>query len=78
MALRRGQIKDTFVFFIERFAMFGTLGGAGLGIFNSLGGTPPEMLMSAVKFGLYGFVGGTVAGALLGLLAGLYMTIFRR
>jgi hypothetical protein len=78
MSLNRGRGKDTFVFFLERLAMLGTLGGAGLGILNSLGGTPPEMLLSAAKFGLYGFVGGSVLGALLGLLSALYMTIFRR
>ena len=58
--------------------MFGTLGGAALGVFDTLGKSPPEMLLSAAKFGLYGFVGGSIVGALLGLLSILYMTIFRR
>ena len=58
--------------------MFGTLGGAALGVFDTLGSSPPEMLLSAATFGLYGFVGGLITGALLGLLSILYMKIFRR
>lgn len=58
--------------------MLGTLGGAGLGIFDALGSTPPAMLLSAAMFGLYGFIGGSVVGAFLGLLSVLYITIFRR
>jgi hypothetical protein len=78
MSLNRGQAKDSFVYFIERFAMFGTLGGAALGVFNTLGASPPEMLFSAAKFGLYGFVGGSIVGAALGLVSIVYMAIFRR
>ena len=78
MVLNRGRKRDRFVYFLERFAMFGTLGGAALGIFNSLGGTPIEMLFEASKFGLFGFVGGSVLGAAFGLLSILLAMIFRR
>lgn len=78
MALNRGRKRDSFVYFLERFAMFGTLGGAALGILNSLGGTPPEMLFEACKFGLLGFGGGLVLGAVLGLLSILFAAITGR
>ncbi len=78
MVLNRGRKRDTFVYFLERFAMFGTLGGAALGIFNSLGRTPPEMFFEACKFGLFGFVAGSVLGAVLGLLSILFAAVTGR
>lgn len=78
MVLNRGRKRDSFVYFLERFAMFGTLGGAALGILNSLGGTPLEMLFEASKFGLFGFISGSVLGAALGLLSILFATVSRR
>jgi len=77
MAINRGTRKATFVYMLETFAMLGTLGGAGWGIYQKLGGTPFDLLMNAIPFGIYGFLGGTVVGIVLGGVAVLYMTIFR-
>ncbi len=76
--LNRGRKRDAFVYFVERFAMFGMLGGAALGIFNSLEGTPLDMFFEASKFGLLGFGGGFVVGVACGLLSILFMTISGR
>ena len=66
MALDRGTSKTTFIYFVETFAMLGTVGGAGMGIYDALGGTPVQLAVGAAKIGLFGFIGGTAAGAALG------------
>jgi hypothetical protein len=77
MAINRGTRKATFVYMLETFAMLGTLGGAGWGVYQALGGTPFDLLMNAIRLGVVGFAGGTVAGIILGLLTVIYMSIFR-
>jgi hypothetical protein len=61
---------------IETFSMLGILGGAGWGIYETLGATPFDMLMNVIRTGIFGFIGGTIVGAVLGVLAVLYVTIF--
>lgn len=78
MALDRGTRRDTFVHTLETFAMLGVLGGAGLGIYNALGGTPLDVLIEAFKFGFFGFIGGSAVGLVLGLLSVIFATIFKR
>ena len=78
MALNRGTRKATFVYVLEIFMMLGTLGGAGFGVYQALGGTPFELLMSAIRVGIFGLIGGTVVGVVLGAFAVIYATIFRR
>lgn len=77
MAINRGTRKATFVYLFETFAILGTLGGAGWGIYAALGETPFELLMNAVHLGFLGFIGGTVIGVVLGGLTVIYATIFR-
>ncbi len=77
MAIDRGSRKATFAYLLETFAILGTLGGVGWGVFDALGGTPFDLLMNAIRLGVMGFVGGSVVGAVLGALAVLYATIFR-
>lgn len=76
MAINRGTRKAAFVHMVETFSMLGVLGGAGWGIYETLGATPFDMMMNAIRTGLFGFIGGTIVGAVLGALAVLYMTIF--
>ena len=78
MVLDRGTSKTTFIHFIETFAMFGTVGGAGMGLFDALGGTPIQLAVGAAKIGLLGFIGGTAVGAVLGVLAVIFGAIFKR
>ena len=78
MALDRGTRKATFIYFVETFAMLGTLGGAGLGVYNAMGGTGFEVLISAALFALFGFIGGSAVGAAIGLVAVILGMIFRR
>ena len=78
MGLDRGTSKTTFIYFIETFAMLGTVGGAAVGVFDALGGTPIQLAVSAAKIGLLGFVGGTAVGAVLGVLAVIFGLIFKR
>lgn len=78
MALDRGTRKAAFVHFVELFSMIGTLAGAGLGIYNALGGTPIDLVVSAFKFGFLGFIGGSAVGIVLGLISVILGTIFGR
>ena len=78
MALDRGTRKATLLYYVEIFAMLGTLGGAGLGAYNSLGETGFEILINAASFGLFGFIGGSAAGTAIGLVAVILGTIFGR
>ena len=78
MALDRGTRKATFIYFVETFAMLGTLGGAGLGVYNALGGAGLEVLISAASFALFGFVGGSAVGVALGTVAVILGAIFGR
>jgi len=78
MAIDRGTRKATFTYVLELCAIFGTLGGAAYGIYQALGGTPFELLMSAIRVGFFGFIGGTAVGIVLGMFAVIFMTIFRR
>jgi hypothetical protein len=77
MAIDRGTRKETFIYFLETFSILGVLGGAGWGIYQALGENPFDLLMSAIRFGLIGFIGGSVVGAALGLLAVISSFIFR-
>lgn len=77
MALDRGTRKEAFIHSVETFAMIGTLAGAGLGIYNALGGTAIELAVEAFKFGFLGFIGGSVVGIVLGLISVILGTIFR-
>jgi hypothetical protein len=77
MAIDRGTRRATFVNLIEACAMIGALGGAAWGVYQLLGENPFEVLMSAIRFGFFGFIGGTVAGIALGILAVIYITIFK-
>ncbi len=78
MALDRGTGRERFVHSVETFALIGTLGGAGLGIFNALGEALGPMLVSAFKFGMLGFFGGSAVGIVLGLISAILGMIFRR
>ena len=78
MALDRGTGKATLIYFIEIFAMLGTIGGAALGVYDALGGAPFQLAIGAAKLGLFGFVGGTAVGIVLGLLAVIFGLIFKR
>ena len=78
MALNRGTRKEKFLYFLEMFAILGTLAGIGLGIYNEFDGTRVDMLTGAFRFGLPGFLGGTGVGVAVGLLAIIWDTIFNR
>jgi hypothetical protein len=78
MALNRGTRKEKFVYYLEIFAILGTVGGVGLGIFNYLGGEKIDMLKGAFEFGLPGFIVGTVAGVVVGMFAVIWDTLFNR
>ncbi len=77
MAINRGTRKATFVHMVETFAILGVLCGAGWGIYDTLGKTPFDMLMNAIRLGFLGFISGTVVGVVLGGLTVIYATIFR-
>ncbi|GAB4330943.1 MAG: hypothetical protein Kow0099_01930 [Candidatus Abyssubacteria bacterium] len=77
MAINRGTRKAIFVHFLETFSILGVLGGAGWGIYQALGANPFDLLMNALRFGVVGFVLGSAAGVVLGLLAVLSSLIFR-
>lgn len=78
MAIDRGTRKATFIYLVEACAILGTLAGVGWGVYEIFGEQPFEVLMNAIKYGFYGFVGGTAVGAALGVLAVIYATIFGR
>ncbi|MBI5118753.1 hypothetical protein HZA56_19970 [Candidatus Poribacteria bacterium] len=78
MAIDRGTRKAAFVHLMETFATLGALGGAGFGVYQMLGETPFDLLMNAVRLGFIGFIGGTVVGAVLGAIAVIFSTIFKR
>jgi hypothetical protein len=78
MALNRGTLRATFVYFVETFAMLGTLGGAGLGAYNAMEGGGLDVLIGAASFALFGFVGGSAVGAALGLITVILGAIFGR
>lgn len=77
MAIDRGTRKQNFVYIFETFALLGTLGGAGFGIFQELGKPLPTMLTSALQIGFLGFIAGSVIGLILGTLVVIIATIFR-
>lgn len=77
MAIDRGTRKATFVHLLETFSILGVLAGAGYGVYQALGENPFDLLMDAIRFGLFGFIGGSVIGVVLGTLAVIYATIFR-
>jgi ABC-type nitrate/sulfonate/bicarbonate transport system permease component len=60
---------------VETFSTLGVLGGIGWGVFETLGGTPFDMLMNSIRTGLFGFIGGTIVGVVLGILTIIYLTI---
>jgi hypothetical protein len=76
MAINRGTRKATFVHVVETFSMIGVLGGAAWGLYETLGATPFDLFMNAIRTGLVGFVGGTIVGAVLGAVTVIYMTVF--
>ncbi len=77
MAIDRGTRKQNFVYIFETFALLGTLGGAGLGIFQALGKSLPALLTSALQLGFLGFIAGSVVGLVLGAIVVIISTIFR-
>ncbi|RJP17092.1 MAG: hypothetical protein C4520_17695 [Candidatus Abyssobacteria bacterium SURF_5] len=76
MAINRGTRKATFIHLVETFSMIGVLAGIGWGIYQTLGGTPFDMMMNSIRTGVFGFIGGTIVGVVLGTAAVLYVTIF--
>jgi hypothetical protein len=78
MAVDRGTRKEKLLYYIERCAILGTLGGIGLGVYSNFDGATPDMVKGAIEFGLPGFIIGTVAGVVLGLLAIIWDSIFKR
>ena len=78
MAIDRGTRKAAFTYVLEICTILGTVGGAGLGVYQELGGTPFDLLMGAIRLGFFGFIGGTAAGIVLGTFAVIFATIFRR
>lgn len=78
MAVNRGTRKEKFFYYVEIFAILGTLGGVGLGLFNSLGGETIDFIRGAFQFGLPGFIVGTVAGIVVGVFAVIWDTLFNR
>ncbi len=78
MALNRGTRAAAFMNSLETFALIGTLVGAGVGIYNALGGAPVEIVVEAFKFAFLGFAGGSAVGIVIGLISVILGTIFRR
>ena len=78
MALDRGTRAAAFIQSVETFALIGTLVGAGVGIYNALGGTTVEIAVEAFKFAFLGFAAGSAVGIVLGLISVILGTIFRR
>jgi len=78
MALDRGTRTAAFINSLETFALIGTLLGAGVGIYNALGGAPIEIAVEAFKFAFLGFAGGSAVGIVIGLISVILGTIFRR
>jgi hypothetical protein len=78
MAIDRGTRKATFTHILEVCTILGTLGGAAYGVYQTLGETPFELLMSAIRVGFFGFLAGTAVGLVLGTLAVIVATIFGR
>ncbi|UCD58882.1 MAG: hypothetical protein JSV16_07185 [Candidatus Hydrogenedentota bacterium] len=77
MAIDRGTRKATFAYLLQAFSILGVLGGAGLGVYQALGDAPSDLLMNALRLGLFGFIGGTIVGIVLGTIAVIFATIFR-
>jgi hypothetical protein len=77
MAINRGTNRETFVYFLEVFAVLGVIGGVGIGIYQSMGKQIPELMTSVFQIGFMGFIVGSAIGIVLGVLAVLLRTIFR-
>ena len=77
MAINRGTRGQTFLYLLETFAIIGALAGTGWGFYLALGETPFDLAMNAIRYGFFGFIGGTVIGIVLGVLAVIFATISR-
>jgi hypothetical protein len=77
MAINRGTRRETFLHFLEAFALLGALGGAGVGLLQTWGKGLPAVVTSVFQLGFMGFIAGSAVGIILGLLAVIIATIFR-